>query len=782
MKIQEKYKFYNKNLALLLLLFVVGLAQFVGQSSNAFAQTISAIKVEGNTQVESEAILSLMKSQVGKTLDKKSVAQDIREIWNLGYFSDVRFSSKADAKGLSLTVTVKEKPAIVAIEFEGNEEIQKTKLEEKLETKIFTIVNEETIASDIRTLEKQYAEDGFYLARVRYQLVTINEKEVKLVFQIEEGGKVKIADVFILGNEFFSDYDLIDKIQTKPLTRPRAFTPTSLYQEEAVELDLQRLSYLYRDFGFAEVKVGKPYILLDNDRSYVRITYQIEEGVQYSVNKIEFQGDLLFTPEELREKMLLKPNELFRISRFQKDVEMITDKYGDLGYAYADINPVPVFDKEKKLVDLTFNITKGDKVYFGETIILGNSKTRDNVIRREMDVADTELYSGTKLSDSRRNINRLGFFEEIQIIKEREEGRSDLLNLQIKVKEKPTGQLQAAMGFAPGTGTAESSWFGQGRYDEKNQFGKGWATNLTGRWNGGENFSFDIGFSEPRIDDGPWSFGINAFYAAEVTKLFEDVTSKEVRYGTTVRIGRKVIELIRASIAYSISRLTQESDVFLSSRFQEEGITSSVTLALRRNSTDSYLEPTEGSDIGISQTFAGGPVLKGDFEYLESKLDATTFVPIDFTEEYRTYFRLHGDFSYIFPNGDENVPFIRRYRLGGYNDLRGYDFRSVGPKFRVLRNPGESFVEYPKGGDKSLLFQMEYFFPFFPEAGIKGLLFSDAGRVYDDNESVEFKDFKYDVGFGFRWLTPIAPFRFEWAYPVENGKMGDVNIIFYIGF
>ena len=184
--------------------------------------------------------------------------------------------------------------------------------------------------------------------------------------------------------------------------------------------------------------------------------------------------------------MNLKDGELFRFTFFRKDIEILIDRYGDKGYAFTDVNPKHRFDREKKLVHLDYEITKGEKVYFGEFKFVGNTKTRDNVIRRELAVADGELYSGTRLSLSKRNIERLGFFEEVQTIKKRDEKNPNMLNYKFKVKEKPTGQLQAALGFSPSSSnTTENRVFGQGRYSEENQSGKGWQTSFTGSWNSG---------------------------------------------------------------------------------------------------------------------------------------------------------------------------------------------------------------------------------------------------------------------------------------------------------
>ena len=741
------------------------------------------IKVRGNAKVEAEAIITLLKSRRGDNLDKSLVADDIRTLYGLGYFSDIRFLRSDVPGGIDLIIQVVEKPAIVAIKYEGMNEVTPDSIKEKMESKLYTIVNEAAITADVRMIEKEYSQKGYYLAKVNYTLDRKGTNEVDLTFVVEEGGKLKVGEVDILGNVYFGDGDITEKLASRPYSRLSAFGSASLFQDDFLKRDLEFIAYYYRDQGFAEVKVAKPHTFLDPDREFVRITFQIEEGLQYNVGSIKVSGDLLFPEQELLEAMRLKPGALFRHSHFLKDIELLGDKYGDLGYAFADVNPKTTFNRENRTVDIDYEITKGEKVYFGEMTIVGNTKTRDNVVRREFEVADSELYSGTRLNESRKNINRLGFFEEVQVIRERDTEDPSLLNYKVKVKEKATGQLQAALGFTPGQGGSDASWFGQGRYDEQNQSGMGWKTNLTGRWDAGRSYGLEAGFTDPRVNDSDWLAGTTAYVKNDVRSPLDDVAIEDRRNGGTVFVGRRLFELVRARLTYKLERIQQITDSYIIDRFREEGISSSLIFSLSRTDTDNFIDPTEGTEIDLRQQFTGGSILRGDNQYMESSVDASWYIPWDFTDEYRTYFKLHGFLGYIYPVGDKEVPFLERYRLGGPNDLRGWDSWELGPRFSVLRAPGAVATSYNKGGDKKFYAQFEYFAPLIPEAGIKALVFADIGRVYDDSETLSFKNMNRDIGFGMRWITPIAPFRFEWAYPVlDGGKLGDMEVIFYIGY
>jgi outer membrane protein insertion porin family len=750
---------------------------------------VQEIRVRGNAKVESDAIVTLLKTRKSVPFSSDLIKQDIKTLYELGYFSDIRIYKEPVAGGIRLMIEVKEKPAIVSIAFKGNDEITEDTLKEKLETKLYTIVNEATITTDVRMIEKQYSEKGFYLVKATYTLTPKSPTEVELTFHVDEGGKVLVGQVDILGNKFFTDTQILNDYMgfaSRPYTRGSAYGGSSLFQADLLKRDGEYLGFLYRDHGFAEVKVSKPMQFLDEDRSFARLTFQVEEGLQFDVGSIDVKGDLLFTKEELLEAMKLKPGELFRYSRFTRDIEMLVDKYGDLGYAYVDVDPQVINDRDKRVVHITYNITKGEKVYFGTMTIIGNSKTRDNVIRREFEVADSELYHGTGLTNTKNNINRLGYFEEVQVLKERDLNQQNLLNLKIKVKEKPTGQLSASFGYSPGSpDRGGSSFTVQSRYEEKNQSGKGWTSNLQLKWNGEEDYDLDLGFTNPRLNDSDWAAGTSLFLRQVQKRIIlgEDEMIKERRFGGSVFIGRKLIELIRGRITYKLQKIsTDAGDVYLFDFLKEDGIASSMIFSLLRTDVDNYIDPTEGSEVVLSQNVTGGPLLRGDQQFFESSAEATYYYPIDISDTYRTYFKIRGHVSYIYPFGDQAVPFAERYRLGSDYDLRAYRKNPIGPRYSVMRVPGGR-ASYPiRGGDKKMYYSLEYFAPLIPEANIKALVFGDIGRVYDDNEPISFDGFYRDVGFGFRWITPIAPFRFEWAYPLEDGRLGDPELVFNIGY
>ncbi len=767
-----------KKIGLIILLIVYASAAFSEERIIDFV-------IEGNAKVESEAILNVISLKKSSPITSEAVAKDIRALFSLDYFSDIRFFKETTDKGIIVKIKVVEKPAVVNIRFEGLDELKEDDIRNILDTKPYTIVKERTISSDVRKIEKKYAEKGFYLAKVDYLLEEKSKNEVELVFKIDEKGKVLVGDVFILGNNFFSNTDIIDNLATRPYTRQGAYGSSSLFQKDLLNRDVEFISFYYKDNGFANVKVASPITQMDSDQRYVRVTFQVEEGTQYYLGKLSISEDgseRLLQEEDLLNAMQLKNGKLFRYSKFIKDIELLSDRYGDLGFAYADVNPKTNFDEEKKTVDIHFDITKGQKVYFGQFVIMGNTKTRDNVIRREFDVHESELYSGTRLTKSKSNINRLGFFEEVQVIKERSSKEEDLVDLKIKVKEKPTGQVQASLGFSP-AGERKQSWFGQARYDEKNQSGRGWGLNVTGRWAKIEDFDIEVGFVDPKVNDSPWSLGVSVSHRRFIRNYTSDIEVPESQSSASLTVGRDIIELIRGTISFKYTYTKQLKEIFIFEGFTAAGVKRSLTFGLSRRDLDNYIDPSQGTQLNLSHSINGGP-LGGDFQYMESLLESLYYIPVDFTETFRTYFRLRGVVGQLWSYKNQPIPQAERYRLGGHDNLRGYAYWSIGPEQRRLRSPLTSYYNYQLGGDKELFFQFEYLLPLIPKAGIKAVFFADAGRSFHETESLTLQDLQKDVGFGFRWLTPIAPFRFEWAYPYDDQRhaLGDLQFIFTLGY
>ncbi len=775
-----------KTLSVLLLLILT--KNLFAQGKTTESLTVSEIIIEGIGKVEEDAITSLLTFEKNKPFHPQVITDNIRAIYDLGYFSNIDIYLIPQKGKNQLKIVVKEKPSLISIEYKGLEELKESDFKDSLKSKLYSIVNQGSLADDAQTIEKKYNEKGFYLAKVDYTLESRGSNQVAVIFNVKENGKILISDVHIIGNQLLSDYEIVTKLSQQPHVRKLFPSPTSSFQKEMIDRDQQIIEFLHREKGFAKFNMSRSIAEITNDLKYVRITHRIEPGRQYRVGKITVSGDIgpdYHQEKELIELMKLKPGKVFKYTGFQKDIEMLTDKYGDLGYAYADVNPRTNFQDEEGILDLNYEITKGQRVYFGEISISGNTKTRDNVIRRELEIFDSELYSGSKLSKSKYNINRVGFFEEVQPIKNRDPDNPDVINLHIKVKEKKsTGQLQASLGYQPDDIT-RNSFFGQGRYEEKNQSGKGWSTNVTAKWSNNQDYKLDLNFHDPRVNDSTWSLGLGGGYEVRLARYIVGLETREKITNLNANLGKNLVELIYGSVGISLVHTDQLDQLDEAERnfFSAGGRKHSLNLGLVRRDVNNFLDPNEGLVTRLFHNISGS-LMGGDNHFMESSLDITHYYPIDFRESFRTYFKLHGNLGFLWKFDGKEIPPSERYRLGGYTNMRGYPFSSISPIEKVGRSPLSPYENFYLGGDKRMYYQFEYFIPILPEAGFKALLFTDIGQVFTEGEDISFSNLKKDAGFGFRWITPMAPLRFEWAYPYndETSQWGDVQFIFTFGY
>jgi outer membrane protein insertion porin family len=738
------------------------------------------IKVEGNRKVGSSVISDLFKESGYDVEDKSSLRAALQRVYALGYFSNISLFQKEQ----NLIIQVVEKPSIVEIGFEGIESFKESDFTEGLQTKIYKIQNNEYISQDMSMILQRYKQKGYYLAAVSYRLESIGANEVKLVFVVEESSKILVGDVSVYGNKTFSQEELVRGFISQPFTRTNAIAASSIFNQDIVNRDNEFLSYFYKNQGFSKVRVTTPFVEVDKDTRYARIRFGVEEGIRFYVRNIKVTGNVgsdLFTEKELIDAMKLKNGGLFRSSYFSRDIEMIAEKYGNKGYAYTDVQPLPVFTDDNAVVDITYDVSKGNKVYFGTIDIKGNNKTRDNVIRREFKVNEGELYNGTNLKLSKRNIKRLGFFEEVTV----DQNPTDdeiVLDLEVEVKEKSTGNINASVGYSPG-GETQASIFVLGSLKEENQFGKGWANFYELKWSGDESYKIEVSFSDPRVNDSLWSLGLGVAYEAQETNYASDIKVPETRFTTSVVVGRTLFELIRmySSLRHRNISLDKNGHTLLYDGIDSSGIQNSISWSLVRKDVNNFIEPSEGSVVDLSYKLSGG-LLGGNHNFLELKLDMSYYHPLDFADDFRTYFKLRSLFGFLWKREGSQIPEMERYRLGGFDDLRGFPFWSVSPTEKRRRSPYGDYYDYHYGGDKKMLFQLEYFVPLISQVGLKVLGFADVGQVFSESDSISFKSLKSDVGFGFRWQTPVAPFRFEWAYPYDfsTGKFGDLQFIFTV--
>lgn len=732
----------------------------------AFAQTkdksrISKISVQGNRKIETDAILQKIQSKVGQKLESEKVQDDVKAIFKLGYFYNIEVSKTNAADGVQLLFQVTEKPSIVEIVYNGNDELSDDDLKEASGLKSYEIMDISVIQNAVKKIEKSYEEKGFFLAQVKYRFEDLEKDQtVRLIFDIQENDKVKVKSIKFIGNNRLSD----EELKSKMLTQEEGFfsflSNSGQFKQEAFERDTQLLQYLYFNKGFVQVKVSRPQITVTPDKKSIYIVTRIEEGDQFDVGDVDFKGDLLFGMDELSNAIKIKDSGTFVYETLQEDMKAIQAKYGDLGYAYANIIPRTTVREKDRKVDITFEIDKGNKVYFGKFNVVGNSKTRDKVVRREMTIFEGELYNETRKRQSYEDVKRLGYFEEVNFNSRTPPGEPDVMDLDVSVKERNTGSIQVGAGYS-----SYQKFIFNGQVQQSNLFGKGQKLTLAANLSKSDTI-FNFNFTEPYVMDTLWSAGID-LYKSRRSLLTYDQT----KTGGAVTVGHPLAPYLKGFVRYKNEdtriRLKDSNTDILFPEALAEGRTSSVTFSLEYDKRDDRMTPKKGLYAFSSVEYAG---LGGDKKFTLLSNNLRFYVPIFWDLVWRNNI----SYGFIGAPSDGQVPFNELFLLGGPNTLRGYRFFSVGKK-KIASN-GDLV---PYGGEQSFYYNLEIEFPLIGEAGIKGVLFYDMGYADD---SLTFNDFRSNYGFGFRWFSPIGPLRFEWGFPI-NRQSGEspTNFEFAIG-
>ena len=738
-----------------------------------YGKTIQEVSVEGLKRIEKEAVLAKVSSQVGTKVSKEQVKRDIQALFATGYFDDVSVEGEVLSETeIKLVFVVRERPVISQILFEGNEKRSSSDLKEVIKVKDWSILDVNKVKEDVILIQKHYEEKGFYLAKVSYDVKpTSRADEVELVYRIHDYDKVQIKKITFLNNKRFSDGVLKGLFAETKEGGPLSFvTSSGNFKESAFKQDLQRLTYWYLEHGYIKFKHENPIVTISDDKRWLYITIYVEEGEPYKIGTIDFSGDLLFKKEELHLDLTLLSGEFFSISKRNADIQLLTEKYQDLGYAF--VNTIPKMDvhEESKTLDLDYSFEKGNLVYFGEINVVGNSKTFDKVIRRELKIHEGELYNGTRMRQSKENVERLGFFAPGEVIFSTvtPKGSTNIVDVEINIKERSTGTITLGAGYGSYQG-----FFFTTQVSEMNLLGRGQNLTLAATYSVNQlSQSLNLGFTEPYTFDTRWSSGFDIY----ATKFFIPNRYTITRQGFDLRVGHPIMEYTIITGTYKfegIQDLYPDPSVSPSIIAADSGILSSFTASIVRDKRNNRFETTAGNYQMASIETAG---LGGDMQFVKWVVNN------------RVYVRLIGDL--VFRNSTEvgrissysarGIPPSQRFYLGGPNNMKGYQMFLLGPQ--TVNSQGNP---QPLGGavEAMSLFELEY--PLLKDAGIKGVFFFDVGNTWDHLPSGSLSDpfvLRTDVGVGVRWFSPIGPLRFEWGFPLAaRDKEQSPVFQFFIG-
>jgi len=712
-------------------------------------EKIAEIRIKGNDRIEEDAIRQVLTIKTGDVLNPKDIDDQLKAVYKMGYFDDIRIEAQSAPQGRIITVIVTEKPTVRSILVEGNTWVyDDDEIKEELTLRKGSILNINTIQNDMRRIEELYKEKNFYNVKVSFKVYPKKNNQADIEYVIEEGDKLQIKKIEFVGNQAYSSSKLKRLISTSTKGLLSFLTKSGDLNQEQLTQDVARLTAFYHNNGYVQAKVGEPEVIFEEDGIVINI--RLVEGPQFKVGTVTMAGDLIIPEEQLLEKVKITEEDYYNRDTLRQDVLELTDIYSDEGYAYADIAPRIDEDAEKLVVNIVFEINKGKQVYFEEITISGNTKTRDKVIRRQLQVYEQELYSGRRLKRSVRNLYRLDFFEDIKVntIKG---SADDKMRLRIDVTEKRTG----AFSFGAGYGNVESLFL-TASVSEKNLFGRGQILALKGQV-GSKTQRYTLSFTEPWFLDIPLSAGADLY---NWNYSYPDYDKDS--YGGKLRLGYPIFDYTRGTLTYNydLANVKNIDDDASTSIKRDAGknIKSSVSANIRYDSRDQLFHPTEGSTHDIEYEFAG---LGGNVGFNKIIGETGWYFPL----VWQIIGVLHAKSGYVKQLQGKTLPDYEKFYMGGIDNLRGFDRDDLCPR----DNTGSCV-----GGNKFVQLNAEVRFPLVPQAGVYGVTFFDTGDIYDSHEDIELDKLRESAGLGIRWLSPMGPIRLEYGW-ILDPKSSDTN-------
>ena len=763
---------------------------------------IAKVVVAGNRRVAGEDISGyLQQMRPGKSFTPEGLSKDVREMWDSGLFEDIEVDLTRRDDGVYLRILVRERPSIKALEFTGNEKIEKDDLTEAVsaELKAGNILSYAAIRRALQKLRDKYAEEGYFLAEVSYEVLPQKENQVNIKFIVREHEPVSVRRITFIGNLHVADSELRDLMLTGQ-SGILDFGSGGNFRQDAFERDIIIINALYYDRGYLSVQVATPRVMLTPDRSGIEITIAINEGPRYKIRNLRVyerdddgkEVEPIGGRRHLREMVRAKSGDYFNRAQLVKDLGSIQTLYRDAGYANVEATPQTELDPAKQEVDIVVPIRRRQLVYFGRIEIKGNTKTRDKVIRREMEIEERGLYSESKLDRSKRRVTALGYFERVEMNPEQGDD-PEHLNINVEVAEKPTGTFQVGAGFS-----SIESFIATAQVQQANLFGNGQSLGLQAQISGLRQL-VDVRFFEPYFLDSKFSASINVFDQLRIYDQFSQTSA-----GGSITIGYPIIQPeLRASVAYTLESdqiststtgtlfgTSSAASVYtmlpLNNLFND-GITSSIRPTLTYDTRDNQLFPAAGIYLQGSAEFAS-VAFGSQNQFVRYRFTGRYYYPINTSKS--VVLKLNQEAGMVTSPSAEGVPIFARFFLGGILDLRGFPLRSVGPRLPLTAaiDPNSAPVANGAniGGNLMYYQNLELEFPIVEAVNIRGVVFTDLGNAWNveklychavpggANQSNmtnpcfsagDLFNVRTSWGFGIRWFSPLGPLRFEWGFP-----------------
>jgi outer membrane protein insertion porin family len=720
---------------------------------------VKDIRVEGLQRIAAGTVFNYLPVKVGDTITEKNAQEAIRALHKTGFFKDVRL----ERQGGVLIVAVVERPSIGSVRILGTKEMSEDDLKKGLKEIGLAegrVYNKSLLDRIELELRQQYFSRGYYAVVVKPTVTPLERNRVDITIDVSEGKPARIREVNVVGNHVFDDDDLQELFTQGPTPWWAVFSSRDQYSKQKLAGDLERLRNHYQDRGYLEFNIDSTQVTITPDKEHLYITANITEGKKFTVTGFKLSGTFVVPEEELRKLVTILPGSVFSRKEITETTKKITDRLTNEGYAFANVNAIPDTHRDKSEVAFTFFIDPGKRTYVRRVNFSGNVSTRDEVLRREMRQLEGSWYAADKIQRSRVRLQRLGFFEDVNVETPAVPGTQDQVDMNVSVKERATGNLLLGIGYSDADGLLFNASITQ-----SNLFGTG--KELTASFDNSRSATnFNIRYVDPYYTDSGISRGYNLF-SSTVDAAAADTAAYNTRTnGVGIFFGIPLSEDNRLHLGADIEKIdirTSDTSAQVAQDFvAEHGRASNMlkaTLGWSQDSLDSRLLPTQGATQSISGELA---VPGSDIQYYKLTYQAGRYWPLS---ENLTY-RLKGELGFGQGYGDtSSLPFFKNYYAGGSSSVRGWASRSLGPRDTLPPND-------PIGGSKRVLGNMELLFP-VPGAprdakSMRMSLFADAGMVYGPKESVDVGQLRYSYGLAFNWFSPIGPIGFSFAMPVND--------------
>lgn len=722
-------------------------------------EVVKDIRVEGNQRLEPDAVKTYFGVTSGQSVSAYDLDSGLKKLYETGFFADVNIEQEQSV----VTIHVTENPSINEVLFEGNSQISKDDLEKEISLKSRSVYSRTKVQNDLKRLLDVYRRSGRYSAEITPQIIKLEQNRVNLVYNITEGPKAFIEKISFIGNESFQSKTLENTISSARERWYQFLSDSDKYDPDRLQYDQELLRKFYLENGYADFKVKSAIAELSPQRDAFYLTFTIEEGEQYRLGNVEVATKL---PQNrvpnLKTAISTTGGDIYNATEVEETINKMTDILGDNGFAFVEITPdIKRRPGKEKIIDLTYNITEGPKVYVERINIFGNQRTIDEVIRREFKLSEGDAYSASKLKRTEQRLNNLGFFEKVNVNRKSGSG-PDKTQLDVEVQEKSTGEITFGAGYSTADGPIAD--FG---IKEKNFLGHGQELRARAQV-GGKRQQYDVGFTEPYFLGRELEAGFDLFKTVE--NYQENSSFDRETTGGTIHLGYSLGEQLKHQIRYTLEEINISNIDANASTYirQQEGkdIVSMIGHSFISDHRDSRFNPTYGYYWRFNQDIAG---LGGDDKFLRHEIQGEYYIPL----AKKWTFVTHGAAGNIFGLG-EDVRINQRFFMGG-QDVRGFANAGLGPR--------DTTTNDALGGNSYYAGTAEIRFPLgLPEdLGVTGAAFVDAGSLWDLDSTGPGIDSGSQIrasgGVGVAWSSPFGPIRIDFAAPFLKQSYDETEIV-----